>query len=410
MNNPSLISCNAIIAGFIHNGLFEEAVLLFSELRLFGLKPTSVTMLSVIQGCVGLESVGMCGCIHGYVVKIGLDLNISVVNSVLYMYLSLGNLDIATDVFDKMASRDVISWTTMIGFLVRIEQASNAVKVFHRMRENGIDPDMVALVNLLTACSLLGDLMRGRLVHNQIVVAGFGSEITVVNSLITMYSKCGDLYFARRYEQNGDPREALRLLIRMRIEENFSPDPILLISSVTVCGQLAALELCKQFHAYIFGASFVSHNSVQNSLVGAYLKCGDVELAHKVFNEISCKTIVLWNAIISGYGINGKGEAAVALFRDMEKSGKEPDNVTYLNVLNAHSHSGLVDNGLMIFNQNDERKKKVRLRGEHCGCIVDMLSRAGFEEAESLRSNMRLKGLVKNQGVSLLDVTSCNFG
>lgn len=395
MNNSSLVSFNAMIAGFVHNELFEEGLMVFKQIWWSGLIPNAVTILSVVRGCTAIESFGLCESIHCFVVKVGLDSNPPVINSVLDMYLSFENLEVAHDFFGKMESKDVISWTAMMGFLVRLEFASDALKLFHQMRDNDIGLDMVAAINVITACGLLGDLTRGRSLHHWVIVSGFGLEIPLVNSLITMYSKCGDLDSARSafnqmieksliswtamitgYVQNSQPREALRLLMKMRIEENFNIDSIVLMNSLSACGELVCLELCKQFHAYILQTGALLYKSVQNNLVTTYAKCGDVELAQNAFEEVDQPGIVAWNAIIYGYGINGQGQAAVALFHDMEKCSEAPDSITYLSVLNACSHSGLVDDGLKIFKRMLE-ERRIRLRGEHWGCVVDMLARAG---------------------------------
>nr|POE94192.1 pentatricopeptide repeat-containing protein dot4, chloroplastic [Quercus suber] len=357
------------------------------------------------------------------------------------------------------------------------------------MRDSGISHDTVVIMNLISACAIIGDLKRGRKVHAQAVVCGFGSELTLVNSLITMYSKCGDLNSSRTvfdqtsqkslvswtamilgYAQNGHPRKALNLLVEVRLEENFFLDPTMLVGALTASGGLAALELCQQLHCFAFEAGVSSHRQVQNSLISTYSKCGTVELAHTVFKEMGyLQDIISWNAIINGYGINGDGDTALALYYEMRSCGEGPDSATYQSILSACSHAGLVDNGLMIFNQMVE-ENRIRPSQEHYGCVVDLLSRAGclpdaigfaskfldgtgpdvwrallsgcllhgnvglaelaasrifeqdpegsdqvvllsnvyasvgrFQEAESLRSSLKKKGLLKNPGISLLN-------
>ncbi|XP_050260060.1 pentatricopeptide repeat-containing protein At1g11290, chloroplastic-like [Quercus robur] len=188
MKNPGLISCNAVVAGFVRNGLFEEGIVLFNQFRKFGL--------------------------------------------VLDMYSSLLDLDAAAKIFDEMECKDVINWTTMIGLLIDLECAAYALELFSRMRDSGISHDTVVIMNLISACAIIGDLKRRRKVQAQAVVCGFGSELTLVNSLTAMYSKCGDLNSSITvfdqisqkslvswtamilgYAQNGHPREALNLLV-----------------------------------------------------------------------------------------------------------------------------------------------------------------------------------------------------
>ncbi|XP_017701499.1 putative pentatricopeptide repeat-containing protein At3g01580 [Phoenix dactylifera] len=407
MVEPSIVSCNAMIAGLVHNDLYEEALLLFKQLWQFGLVPNSLTMVSVIQSCIGYGSFRLCESMHGYVVKVGMDLDVAVMNSVFDMYLSFGNLEVAKAFFGKMAVMDVITWTNMMNFLLEVECATEALNLFIQMRVEGVDPDMVAMLNVITACARLGDLNRGRSVHNQIVIRGYGLELPVKNSLITMYSKCGDMESARMlfdrienkslvswtaiisgYVQNGQPIEGLQFLSKMRKEDNLKLDSVTIVHLLMACSELSSFELSKQFHSYSLKSGLFQCQPVQNSLVAVYGKCGYVELGRRVFDEMFSRDTVSWNAMISSCGINGNGEAALVLFHDMEKSSEVPDSVTYLNVLTACSHSGLVDDGLIIFARM-VREKKIDPRGEHCGCVVDMLARAGrLADAKNLVSLM----------------------
>ena len=396
LENPGLVSCSAIVSGFVYNDLFQEAVVLFSQFRRLGLVPNAATVLTLIRACIKLESRLLCESIHGIVVKISLVLDVAVNNSVLDMYSSMLDLDSATRVFEGMEFKDVISWTTMINLLVCLEHASDALVLFLHMRKTGISQDVVVAMNLISACSILGDLRRGREIHAQAIVNGFQSELPLKNSIIAMYSKCGDLDSSRTVfdqtnqkslvswtamilgcVQNGYPRESLNLLIQMRGEETFRLDSVMLIGVLSACSELALLELCQQLHCHAFRAGFPQYRSVQNSLISAYSKCGVMEPAYNVFKEmIYIRDVISWNAIINGYGINGHGEIAVTLFHEMRNGPENPDAATYLSVLNACSHSGLLEDGLVIFNQMVEGHT-IRHSEDHCGCIVDLLARAG---------------------------------
>ncbi|XP_059445593.1 pentatricopeptide repeat-containing protein DOT4, chloroplastic-like [Corylus avellana] len=496
LKSPGLISCNAVVAGFVHNKLFEEGLLLFNQFRKSGLVPNAATVLGLIRGCIALESKRLCECIHGLIVKFALVFDVSVNNSILDMYSSLTDLDAAAKIFGEMEGKDVISWTTMMGLMIGLEYASNALELFCKMRDSGIRHDTVVIINLISACAILRDLKRGRQVHAQAVVCGFGSEISLANSLIAMYSKCSDLYSSRTIfdqttqkslvswtamilgcAQNGHPREALNLLAEARLEENFCLDPTMLIGALTASGGLAAFELCQQLHCFTFEAGFSSYRPVQNSLLSTYSKCGMVELAHDVFKEMGyLRDVVSWNAILNGYGINGHGKTAITLYHEMRRCGEDPDSATYLCILSACSHAGLVNDGLVIFNQMVEMNR-IKPSEEHYGCVVDLLARAGclpdaigfarkflegmgrnvwrallsgcllhgnvrlaelaaskicerdpegydqvvllsnvyasvgrFQDAESLRSSLKKKGLLKNPGISLLNGIPYDFG
>ncbi|GFY94580.1 hypothetical protein Acr_09g0010260 [Actinidia rufa] len=300
--------------------------------------PNSVTVLTLIWGCVALQLRSLCESVHGLVVKSGL-----VSNSVSDMYSSLNDLDVATEIFNDM--------------------------------------------------EVLGDIDRGRQIHAQVVIRGFGLELPLANSLISVYSKCGDLDYSKIVldstmlkslvswtamisgrAQNGRPRQALEFLIRLRAKETIEPDSMMLASALTVSGELAALELYQQLHCYTLEAGFSQYGLVRNSLISAYSKCGNVELAHNVFKEmVYCRDVVSWNALINGNGINGCGETAVALFHEMKKNEARRNAATYMCILSACSHSGLVDDGLTIFNQMVE-DNEIKPSHEHYGCVVDLLA------------------------------------
>ncbi|PON90000.1 Tetratricopeptide-like helical domain containing protein [Trema orientale] len=361
--DPSLVSCNAIVAGFVYNELFEEAISLFNRFRKFGLIPDVATALTLIQGSVAFGWKSLCESIHGLLVKFDLISDTSVGNAVLDMYSNLMDLKAANKIFDRMEGKDIISWTTMMGFLVRLDNASDAIELFGKMGDGGVSSDVVVFMNLCSACAILGDLEKVKQTHAQAIISGFGSELVFINSLISMCSKFGDLLSSRTgfhqttwkslvsytamisaYLQNGCPGEAFNLWTKVRLEENFCLDSIMLIIGLTGSGELAALELCLQLHCYAFQLGFPRYRSVQNSLISTYSKCGIMELAQKVFEELSdLLDIVSWNAILYGCGINGCGETALALYHEMRNGGEAPDSATYLGILNACSRSGLVD-------------------------------------------------------------------
>ncbi|KAL5788841.1 hypothetical protein ACOSP7_005790 [Xanthoceras sorbifolium] len=396
VKKPSYVSCNAIVAGFIRNELFEESVFLFDQFRMSGLVPNVVSILTVIRGCVALGSRALCESVHGLVVKLGLILDISVNNSLLDMYSSLMDSVAASKIFEEMECKDVISWTIMMGLLVDLQYAREALDILCKMRKSGISYDMVVIINLISACAIWGDLKRGRQIHAQAVVCGFEAELYLANSIIAMYSKFGDLdasriVFNQTTEkslgtwtamisgcvQNGCAKEALNLLIKVRQEKKYSMDSIMLVSALTACGELAALEICQQLHSYSLQVGFPQYRRVQNSLISTYSKCGNVDLAYIVFKEMGfLQDLVSWNAVISGHGINGQGETALTLYHEMRKRGENPDSATYLCILSACSHAGLIDDGLVIFKQMVE-ENKVSPSREHYGCIIDLLARAG---------------------------------
>ncbi|KAJ1286779.1 hypothetical protein BS78_03G378000 [Paspalum vaginatum] len=407
MRDPSIVSWNAMISGLMHNDLFEQALLVFKNLCCcFGLVPSNVvTMINVAQACAGCGDLRMCKSAHACAVKIGLDLDVSVINSILGMYLSSGDIEVGRDTFRKITVRDVVTWTMMMDFLLEQAHAGEVASIFVQMRSNGIVPDRVAMVSLVQACAILADARRGKLVHNQMVIRGFSRELPAVNSLITMYSKCKDLSSARTlfhgtrekslvswtamvsgYIGSGKALEGMHLFSKMRREDIFLIDYVTLVSLLIGCYEIAKFELCVQLHGYSYKSGLYLYTPVPNTLMAVYGKCGYPSLAHKVFDDMISRDVVSWNTMILSYGINGQGEQAVALFNDMEESSEERDSVTYLNTILACSHSGLVDDGLVIF-KSMINEKHIHPCQEHIGCLVDMLARAGrLDDAASVAS------------------------
>ncbi|KAL6839989.1 hypothetical protein ACP4OV_029799 [Aristida adscensionis] len=412
MREPSIVSWNAVISGLVHNNLFEEAVLVFKRLcDCFGPVRNVVTMISVAQAYAGCGDLGMCESAHAFSVKIGLHLDVSVTNSILGMYLSFGNLEIGREIFRRIGVRDVVTWTMMMSFLLEQAHSAEVMCVYAQMTANGIVPDRVAMVSLVQACALLRDRRRGKVIHNQIVVRGFISDLPAVNSLITMYCKFEDLSSARAlfdrtrekslvswtamasgYVGNGNAPEGMHLFSKMRHEAVFVIDSVTLVSLLVACYEIAKFQLCVQLHGYSYKSGLYLHRPVCNTLMAVYGKCGYVSLAHKVFDEMISRDAVSWNTMILSYGINGQGEQAISLFNEMKESGVAQDTVTYLNALLACSHSGLTDDGLNIFRRMID-EKHIDPCQEHIGCLVDMLARAGrLDEAAEVVSHTHNAG------------------
>ncbi|XP_031107660.1 pentatricopeptide repeat-containing protein At3g03580-like [Ipomoea triloba] len=393
----SVVPWNAMMSGFVYNELFTEAFCLFNRFRESGFAPNSVTVMILTQGCVAMKSMHLCESVHSVCIKFGLVHDIEVSNALLSMYSTLTDLHVAAEVFNEMEDKDVISWSTMMSLLVRHEYVSDALKLFFQMKGFEASYDTGVLVNLISACGLLGNLKMGKSVHAQTIINGFESNIHLANAIITMYARFADLDSSTTlFDQstmknvvswtsmisgfllNRRPREALDIFIGARKEEGFSADPIILVNTLTAAGELGVLDLCMQLHCYGFVAGFINYRCVPNCLISVYSKCGNVELAHSVFMHMSwLRNIISWNALIYGYGINGHGETALSLYNEFRKCGGIPDAATYLCVLSACSRAEMINEGLMIFSKMLE-EDDIRVSEEHYGCVVDLLARAGY--------------------------------
>lgn len=248
---------------------------------------------------------------------------------------------------------------------------------------------------MIKACADLSSLRLGKRVHSQALVYGYGLDSFVQAALITFYAKSGDLGVARKlfdkmpertvvawnsmisgYEQNGCSREAIGMFNRMR-ERGVEPDSTTFGSVLSACSQLGALDLGCWVHDYIINYELFVNVVLGTSLINMYARCGNVSKAREVFDSMNERNVIAWTAIISAYGMHGYGNQATDLFHQMKARGPPPNKVTFVAVLSACAHSGLVQEGRKAYASMSQEYGLVP-GVEHHVCLVDMLGRAGL--------------------------------
>ncbi|XP_057868728.2 pentatricopeptide repeat-containing protein At3g12770 [Cryptomeria japonica] len=406
MLTRNVVSWSAMIAGYSQSGYASEAWELFREMQLAQVEPNSVTMVSVTSIC---DNLARAKWLHGYVIRRGLDSDVSLENALIYMYGRCGSMEIATQLFYKMCNRDVVSWSAMIARHAQNGHARESLLFFNRMHLMGLKPDSITMASVLPACAQLGDVQYGVKIHASIVRNGLELDITVGNALIDMYAKCGRIETAQKcfhnmvkkdvvtwtamiggYAQNGHAGDSITLFYQLSLN-GMKPNSVTVVSVLPACGYLGALQQGKSIHAYVLRNGFESEVSVCTTLVDMYGKCGSVEAARQVFDKMCYRDVVSWNAMITGYGIHGYGEDALALFSQMQMTDKKPDHITLLSVLSACRHAGMVDAGWQCFNRIS-LDYDINPTLEHYACMVDLLGRAGrLDEAYDFIKRMPLE-------------------
>eukprot|EP01018_Ginkgo_biloba_P019689 Gb_04894 [translate_table: standard] len=409
MPKRNVVSWSAMIAGCAQNGHANEAFTLFHQMQLAGIIPNSVTMINVLQACAHLGALEQGIWIHGYIIRKGFESEVFVANSLIDMYAKCGSVEIARNVFDKMSKRNVVSWSSLLAGYAQSGYANEALALIQQMRLTDVKSNSVTMVSLVQSYTYLATPQQGKWVHGYIIKNGFEFDVFVVNSLIDMYSKCGSTEVAWHlfdrmskkdvvswnamivvYAQNGYAREALSLFNQMQLTD-VKPDMATILSVLPACAHLAALQQGKWIHGYIIRSGFESYVSVGNSLIDMYAKCGSVQIARHFFDKMSERNVVSWNAMIAGYGMHGHGEDALRLFSQMQQMGMKANNVTFVCVLSACSHAGLVDEGRQYFYAMIQ-DYCVTPRMEHYACMVDLLGRAGcLDEARDFIEKMPLE-------------------
>eukprot|EP01018_Ginkgo_biloba_P003036 Gb_26695 [translate_table: standard] len=404
-----MVSWNAIIAGSVQYGHDKEALLLFGRMEPAGVKPNHFTLSSVLKACASITALEQGKQVHSYIVKTGFELDVYIGGGLVDMYAKCECIDNARNMFDKMHIQDLVSWNAMIAGYAQAGHAAEAMKIFDQILQLGMKPNQSTLSSVLKSCSGLATPEECRQVHSYIIKTGTESDIFMGNALVDAYCKCGGIETARKvfdqmserdvvsctsliagYAQSGQGEEALDLSWKMQCE-GIKPDQFAFSSALNACASLSALEQGKQFHVHVFKAGFESDVFAGNALVNMYAKCGSIEDAHQAFDNILERDVVSWTAIIAGCAHHGQGIAALKLFEQMLKVGMKPNHITFVSVMSACNHAGLVDEGRLHF-ESMSRDHGIEPGTEHYACMVDLLGRAGrVDEAEKLVNEMPFK-------------------
>lgn len=379
-------------------------------MRLTGIFPNQFTFSAVLPSCADTDVISHGQQIHCLAVKHGIDSDIFVGSALVDMYAKCSDLGSAGMVFDDMPDRNLVTWNTMIvGYLLNrcYDQACLAVREV--LREGSVMPDQVSFSSALSACANMGGLEFGRQLHGAILKHDLVGLAYVKNSLMDMYSKCsssGDV--VKLFQVLGDRDVVTWNVIMMsfvysdRFEEACSsfklmmregilPDEASFSTMLNACSSLSTLVQGAMVHNQILKCGIENNNCIISSLVTMYTKCGSLNDAYKVFEDIKDPNIVCWSAMIAAFQQHGCADLVVESFEKMVQKGIMPDYVTLVSVLSACSHSGRVDLGFKYFNSMTELYGIIP-GSEHYACMVDLLGRAGqLHEAKCFVESMPIK-------------------
>eukprot|EP01018_Ginkgo_biloba_P008730 Gb_35202 [translate_table: standard] len=406
MPERNVVSWTSMIAGYMQHGLSDKSLTLFRQMQQTVTKPDPFILGNVLRACGNLEAQEQGKQIHAHIIGAGFQAHVSVNNSLVFMYAKCGRIENARQVFDVMLKRDTVSWTAVIAGYAQNGYGEEALKLFRQMWWEGTKPDHFIFASVLRACSSLIDLEQGKQVHAHLVKTGFEFHVSVGNALATMYDKCGIIEDAYQVfekmairdvvswtamitglAQHGCGEEALKLFCQMR-QTDSKPELFVFATVLRACASVAALEQGKQIHNLIIRTGCELDVFVGSALVDMYAKCGSIDDAREVFNNMPERNVVSWTVMICGYAQHGHGKEALQLFEQMQVAGMKPDHVTFVGVLSACRHAGLVDEGRHYFDSMT-RDHCIKPRLDHYACMVDLLGRVGhLDEAEDFINNM----------------------
>ncbi|KAG4939432.1 hypothetical protein JHK86_045573 [Glycine max] len=391
--NVVLWNVMLVAYGLLDN--LNESFKIFTQMQMEGIVPNQFTYPSILRTCSSLRVLDLGEQIHSEVLKTGFQFNVYVSSVLIDMYAKLGKLDNALKIFRRLKETDVVSWTAMIAGYPQHEKFAETLNLFKEMQDQGIQSDNIGFASAISACAGIQTLNQGQQIHAQACVSGYSDDLSVGNALVSLYARCGKVraaYFAfdkifskdnisrnsliSGFAQSGHCEEALSLFSQMNkagLEINsFTFGP-----AVSAAANVANVKLGKQIHAMIIKTGHDSETEVSNVLITLYAKCGTIDDAERQFFKMPKKNEISWNAMLTGYSQHGHEFKALSVFEDMKQLDVLPNHVTFVEVLSACSHVGLVDEGISYFQSTSEIHGLVP-KPEHYACAVDILWRSGL--------------------------------
>ena len=323
--DPNAFLYNAMIRAYKHNKVYVLAITVYKQMLGHShgenpIFPDKFTFPFVVKSCAGLMCYDLGKQVHGHVFKFGQKFNTVVENSLVEMYVKCDSLDDAHRVFEEMTERDAVSWNTLISGHVRLGQMRRARAIFEEMQDKTIF-----------------------------------SWTAIVSGYARIGCYADALEFFRRMQMVG-----------------IEPDEISLVSVLPACAQLGALELGKWIYFYADKAGFLLNICVCNALIEMYAKCGSIDEGRRLFDQMNERDVISWSTMIVGLANHGRAHEAIELFQEMQKAKIEPNIITFVGLLSACAHAGLLNEGLRYF-ESMKRDYNIEPGVEHYGCFVNLL-------------------------------------
>lgn len=422
---PSKILYNSLISTYSKLSLYKEALEAFVLMHDSGTRVVCSTIPPVMKSCTSLLAGELASEIHSLVVKYGFSSNVFVQTPLMDFYAKIGDIDSAKKVFDEifvkdpicynclisgysksgdvvaaqrlfddMSERTVVSWNSMISCYANNGHYREGLRMFERMQVERFRPNEISVATVLSICAKLRDLEMGLRVKKFIDENNLHINMIVSTALLEMYVKCGAVDDARQefermdrrdvvawsamiagYAQNGRPSEALELFESMKSKQ-IKPNDVALVSVLSACSQLGSLEAGERIGNYVESQGFLFNIYVASALLDMYSKCGNISKARQIFNHMPQKDVVSWNSMIVGLAANGFAKEAINLFEKMKEIRVKPNDITFVGILTACTHAGLLELGLRIF-RSMKSDHEMTPTIEHYACVVDLFCRSG---------------------------------
>ncbi|KAL6987236.1 hypothetical protein U1Q18_012987 [Sarracenia purpurea var. burkii] len=398
MSQRDLVSWTSMVSGYVYEGNIIGAFELFCRMR-WELEPGRVTVVVMLQVCCTHGSVVEGRQFHDYVMKKGFLVYGSLQNSILKMYANMGSIDDVKLFFCEIYRKDVVSWNILISSYISREDVLEVAKCFNKMQCE-VRPSIETLTLVISAFARNGDLFQGKKLHGFSIKIGLNDTV-LQTSVLAFYAKCGNLERSSQMfreipfknsitwsammsglTEGGEFEQAIELFRQMQ-DSGLKPVAEIFKILIVAYTHMGALRLGKGLHAYLIKNLLCCSGKdnttleLETCLLNMYLRCGCISSAKMCFDRMEVRDIVTWTSMIEGCGSHGLGLEALQLSRRMlEEEEMEPNSVTFLSLLSACSHSGLLNEGCGIF-YSMKWCFGIEPDLNHYTCIVDLLGRSG---------------------------------
>ncbi|KAL5728637.1 hypothetical protein ACHQM5_001701 [Ranunculus cassubicifolius] len=384
----------SLIRSHALHGQFSFSISFYVNMHRNGVYPNGFTFSSVLNACARIPAIREGKQTHTRIVESGLSSNKIVQTSLLDMYVKCGLAEDARRVFDRIIDRDVVAWTAMIAGYAKIGMMNDARRLFDVMVERNV----VSWTAMVAGYANLGDIVAAKELFDEMPER---NSVTWT-SMIAGYGKCGDVVRARQlfdaiqkrdesswaamiacYAQNGCAREAIEMYKTMR-ERNVKASEVALVGVISACTQIGDVETADLITNHIEKEVLNRSTVVSNALIHMHAKSGSIDQAFNEFNRMPERDVISYSALITALADHGRANEALKLFSMMQRENVKPNQVTFVGVLSACSHAGLVDEGRDYFDLMTKTYALVPLT-EHYACMVDLFGRVGrLDEAYKL--------------------------
>lgn len=363
MVERDIVTWNLLIASYVQSGQVEKALNSCRLMRSEYLRFDCVTLASILAAAADTRNIKLGKEGHCYCIRNNFQSDVVVASSIVDMYAKCERIDNAKQVFNSIILRDVVLWNTLLAAYADLGRSGEASRLFYQMQLEGISPNIISWNSVILGFLRNGQMNEAKDMFLQMQSLGVQPNLITWTTLISGLA------------QNSCGNEAI-LFFQEMLETGIKPNNTTITCALSACTDVASLRNGRAIHGYLIRHDLCLPTPIVTSLVDMYAKCGNIHQAKRVFDISPSKELPVYNAMISGYAMHGLAVEALALFKNLQQKGIDPDSITFTNILNACSHAGLVNEGLELF-VGMVSDHQVKPSMEHFGCVVNLLSRCG---------------------------------